>query len=320
MINTSKFIAKKFLSNPHWQSMWPTFIMRHKPMLETQRERLELNDGDFVDLEWCSTDKQQPIIILLHGVTGNINSPYIKYLVPVLKQHKWCPVMMYYRGYSGDHNRLDIMTHAGRTNDFSCVVNSLHQRYPKRPIVALGFSQGANLLLKYLGEQKQQTPLTCAIAVSPPFQLRSIANRIRHGASRFYQWYLLRELKAFYRNKFQYRSTMIDVKKLEKCHSFWQFDDNITAPINGFKSAIDYYRQASCAKFLPRIKIPTLILHAKDDPIMSPEIIPSHDELSPSTIMELSEHGGHLGFVKGNIFNPTFWLNERIPQFLQGYL
>ncbi len=320
MINTSSFNPKKWLANPHWQSMWPTFIMRGKPPLVSVRERLELSDGDFVDLEWCSTDENLPILILLHGVTGNINSPYIKYLVPALKEHQWCPVMMYYRGYSGDHNRLDIMTHAGKTDDFGCVVNELHQRFPTRPIAALGFSQGANMLLKYLGEQGANTPLTCAVAVSPPFQLRSISNRVRRGASQFYQWYLLRDLKAFYRNKFQYRPGIIDLNKLNHCHSFWQFDDEITAPIHGFKNAVDYYRQASCAKYLPDIRIPTLILHAKDDPIMTPEIIPTYDQLSDSTTLEISEHGGHLGFVEGSLFKPKFWLNERIPPFLQEYL
>lgn len=321
MITTSDFKPARLVRNPHWQSMWPTFIMRNKPALEVTRERVELSDGDFVDIDWCSDDYEKPLVILLHGVTGNINSPYIKYLVPTLIKHDWCPVMMYYRGYSGDHNRLDIMTHAGKTDDFAFLVDTLKTRFPNRQIAALGFSQGANMLLKYLGEQGANTPLDCAVAVSPPFQLRSISNRIRHGISRFYQWYLLRELRAFYRSKFQYRPAKnINIKQLDHCDSFWQFDDYVTAPINGFRSATDYYRQASCAKFLPQITIPTLIIHAKDDTIMSPDIIPTEDEISPSTTLELSDNGGHLGFVEGSLFKPKFWLNERIPEFLQHYL
>lgn len=320
MIKTSNFNPGKFIRNPHWQSMWPTFITWSKPELTVNRQRIELDDGDFIDLDWCSENREAPIIILLHGVTGSINSPYFKYLIPILVENNWCPVIMYYRGYSGDHNRLNIMTHAGKTDDFAYIVQSLQTRFPTHHIAAIGFSQGANMLLKYLGEQGNKTPLSCAIAVSPPFQLRSISNRIRHGISRFYQWYLLRELKTFYLKKFQYRPSNINIEKLTQCDSFWQFDDVVTAPINGFPSAVDYYRYASCARYLPQISIPTLIIHAKDDTIMTPDIIPEEDEISPSTTLELSEHGGHLGFVAGSLFKPQFWLNDRIPEFLQDYL
>ncbi len=320
MIKRSNFKPEKFLRNPHWQSMWPTFIMRNKPSLVTKTERLELPDGDFIDLEWCTAPEDKPIIILLHGITGRISSPYIKYPVPTLIENGWCPVMMYYRGYSGSHNRHDVMTHAGRTNDFCQLVSTLKERYQERPICAIGFSQGANMLLKYLGEQGENSPLTCALAVSPPFQLRSIANRVRYGMSRFYQWYLLRDLRAFYRNKFEYRAKNFNLDGIESFRSFWQFDDQVTAKVNGFKGAVDYYRQASCAKYLPEITVPTLIIHSADDPIMTPDIIPAANEISRSTTLELSEYGGHLGFVEGSLFKPKFWLNERIPQYLQEYL
>lgn len=320
MIINSDFKPNKLIRNPHWQSMWPTFIMRRKPALDTRRERFELSDGDFIDLEWCSEATDNPIIILLHGVTGNITSPYIKYIVPALIEQNWCPVMMYYRGYSGSDNRADIMTHAGWTVDFASLVVDLRCRFPKRKLAAIGFSQGANMLLKYLGEEGQNTALDCAVAVSPPFQLRSISNRVRHGVSRFYQWYLLKDLKKFYRNKFQYRPKPFDFKQLNHCHSFWQFDDKIVAPINGFRSAVDYYRQASCSKYLIDIDIPTLIIHAKDDPIMTPDIIPTADKISASTTLEISEYGGHLGFVEGSLTRPKFYLNQRIPQYLTEYL
>lgn len=319
MIINSDYKPEKYITNPHWQSMWPTFLMRRKSPVNFCRERIELSDGDFIDLAWCSNNKQHPIIILLHGITGNINSPYIKYLVPELCHQQWRPVMMYYRGYSGDHNRTDVMTHAGKTDDFAEIVEILQQRYPERPIAAIGFSQGANMLLKYLGEQPQ-TPLKCAIAISPPFKLRNISNTVRHGMARFYQWYLLKQLKTFYRQKFQYRRSKVDLATLNSCNSFWQFDDKVTAPINGFRSATDYYQKASCINFLKHIQTPTLIIHAVDDPIMTPDVIPKEHELSPTTTLELSTYGGHLGFVTGTLFKPQFWLNQRLPSFLQQYL
>ena len=319
MIQDSAFIPAKFATNPHIQSMWPTFIMRRHADLETRRERLELADGDFLDLEWYG-EPTNPIIILLHGATGDLGSPYIKYLMPTLVAHQWQPVMMYYRGYSGEHNRLNVGTHAGQTDDFATVITTLKQRYPTQSLAAIGFSQGGNMLLKYLGEYQNKAILDCAIAVSPPFQLRSIANRIRHGFSKLYQWHLLRELREFYKIKFQYRPAPFDIKNIDSYKSFWQFDDKVTAPLNGFKGAVDYYRQASCSHYLPTIKTPTLILHAKDDTFMSPDIIPTAKDLSETTILELSAHGGHLGFVSGTILKPHFWLTTRIPEFLQNYL
>jgi predicted alpha/beta-fold hydrolase len=321
MIINSKFKPAKYLRNGHLQSMWPTFLTHRTPTLKTERERISLPDGDFMDLEWYgSQPKGAPIVLLMHGVTGNVNAPYIKYLMPLLSGLGYRPVMMYYRGYSGEHNRLNVMTHAGKTDDISVLLEFLTHREPNTRIAAIGFSQGANMLLKYLGEHQVNTPLVCAIAVSPPFQLRSISNRIRSGKRRFYQWYLLRTLRKFYREKFAYRQAPFDLSLLNKCYSFWQFDDQITAPVNGFDNAVDYYRQASCINYLKDITIPTLIIHAKDDTIMTPDIIPYPEQLSENTILELSEHGGHLGFVSGTLFKPKFWLKERIPVYLKHFL
>ncbi len=319
MITNSKFKPKKYLSNTHFQSMWPTFIMKNKPALQTQRERLELPDGDFIDLEWHGPE-HGPIIILLHGVTGEINSPYVKYSMPRFAEYGWRSVLMYYRGFSGEDNRSTTVTHAGHTDDFRYLVETLQQREPNTKLAAIGYSMGANILLKYLGEQGNKTTLETAVAVSPPFQLRNMSNRIRHGTSRFYQWYLLKGLRKFYHQKFRYRNAPFDIEKLHTYNSFWSFDDKVTAPVNGFKGAVDYYRQASCLKYLIDIKKPTLIIHAIDDSIMTPDIIPAPDKLSPEITLELSAHGGHLGFVDGTLLHPTFWLNQRIPEFLSHFL
>ena len=322
MIVTSDFVPAKYMTNPHVQSAWPTLLMRKKTSVKTKRERVDLPDGDFMDLEWhdAGVPPCAPIVILLHGITGDINAPYIKYIMPTLAKQGWRSVMMYYRGYSGEHNRANVMTHAGKTDDFAELVKLLHAREPETIIAAVGFSQGGNMLLKYLGEVKGETALKCAVAVSPPFQLRSISNRIRRGMSRFYQWYLLTQLREFYRRKFRYRPAPFDLNRVSELTSFWQFDDNVTAPVHGFRNAVDYYRQASCERFLPTIEIPTLIIHAKDDPIMTPDIIPTENKISKSTTLELSENGGHLGFVSGTWRHPIFWLNQRIPEFLAEYL
>jgi predicted alpha/beta-fold hydrolase len=320
MIIDSKFKPAKILSNPHLQSMLPTLICNRWPTLELQRERVELSDGDFVDLAWHGTAKIGPIVLLIHGMTGDHEAAYVKYLMPAIAARAWRPVLMYYRGFSGEHNRFDVVTHAGRTNDIGEVIKRLQQREPQTKIAAVGFSQGANMLLKYLGETQERSSLVCSIAVSPPFQLRSIANRIRHGAAKFYQWYLLRNLRKFYRQKYRRRAAPFKLSALPFYRSFWTFDEHVTAPLHGFRSAVEYYRHASCINYLSAITIPTLIIHAKDDPLMTPDVIPHEKQISSSTILELTQHGGHLGFLSGTIKKPKFWLAERIPEFLADYI
>ncbi|MSP52910.1 MAG: hydrolase [Gammaproteobacteria bacterium] len=320
MIINSSFKPGKFLRNPHLQSMLPTILTKRWPSLTLQRERVELSDGDFVDLAWHGTATHQPIVLLIHGMTGDHNAAYVKYLMPMLVQKGWRPVLIYYRGFSGEQNRFDRITHAGRTDDIGEVIRLLQQREPDTKIAAVGFSQGANMLLKYLGETKDASGLTCSIAISPPFQLRSIANRIRQGAAKFYQWYLLRNLRKFYRQKYRSRVAPFRLSALPFHRSFWTFDEHVTAPLHGFKSAVDYYKHASCIHYLPTIRTPTLIIHAKDDPMMAPDIIPTETQISQSVQLEITQYGGHLGFLSGSFKQPKFWLAERIPEFLAHYI
>ena len=320
MIIPSTFKPGKFLSNPHVQSMLPTLICNRWPTLALQRERVELSDGDFVDLAWHSEAKTGPIVLLIHGMTGDHEAAYVKYLMPAMAARAWRPVLMYYRGFSGEQNRFDVVTHAGRTNDIGEVIKLLQQREPEAKISAIGFSQGANMLLKYLGETQAHSGLVCSVAVSPPFQLRSIANRIRSGAAQLYQWYLLRNLRTFYRQKYRRRAAPFKLSALPFYRSFWTFDEHVTAPLHGFRSAVEYYRQASCINYLASITTPTLIIHAKDDPMMTPDIIPNETQISQSTQLEITQHGGHLGFLSGTLKKPKFWLAERIPEFLASYI
>lgn len=324
MIIPSKFKPAKFLSNPHLQSMLPTIITKNWPELILQRERVELSDGDFIDLAWYDPEKNlektSPIVLLIHGMTGDHNAAYVKYLMPGMIKKGWRPVLMYYRGFSGERNRFDVVTHAGHTNDIGEVIQLLQQREPNAKIAAVGFSQGANMLLKYLGETQDKSGLVCSIAISPPFQLRNIANRIRHGAAQFYQWYLLRNLRQFYRHKYRHCAAPFKLTALPRYRSFWQFDEHVTAPLHGFKGAVEYYQKASCINYLPAITTPTLIIHAKDDPMMTPDVIPTEKQISKSTFLEITQYGGHLGFLSGSYRQPQFWLAERVPEFLADYL
>ena len=322
-ITQSKFIAAFGLSNPHVQTMLPSLMPDHQLLKAVRRERLSMPDGDCFDFDWFAEQSTAPIVIILHGMTGSTNSHYVQSILKTVQEQGWRPILMYYRGCSGEPNLVEKSYHVGDTMGFNTLVTELKKREPKTLIAAVGYSLGANVLLKWLGETKKtERLLATAIAVSVPFDLKVSANRLREGFSRFYQWWLIGDLHDYVRRKFQQKAPPFDFGDVTHLKSFWQFDDAITAPLNGFMSAADYYEKNSCKQFLSAIKVPTLIIHSKDDPFLMPEAIPVEEELAADTILELSETGGHVGFVMGNPFELklNFWLEKRIPQHLKQYL
>ena len=289
--------------------------------INTSNQRLELEDGDFLDLAWTHTpDTDQPIIVIFHGLEGCVQSPYIQNLLQAVLKSGWCGVLMHFRSCSGELNRLARSYHSGETGDIGLVIDLLREHYPTHPLFAVGYSLGGNALLKYLGE-RTVPGIRGAIAVSVPFQLNRGADRLQQGFSRFYQWYLLSKLKKKTQEKFGTIESPIDINALKHYNDFWQFDHHITAPVHGFASAKDYYQRCSSRQYLKNITIPTHILHAKDDPFLPADAIPCEDDLSQQVTLELSDRGGHVGFISGkNPFKPTFWLEQRIPAVIDNML
>jgi predicted alpha/beta-fold hydrolase len=318
----SSFKPARGLKNRHMSTMYQT-LFRKIPKIMACRERLELPNNDFVDLDWVG-EGDGPIVIVLHGLAGSLQSFYAAGIMLAIKACGWRGVIMYYRGTSSGPNRLLTHTHLGETESLNFLVNTLSQREPNTPLVAVGFSMGANLLLKWEGETAENNPLKAAAAVSVPFDLRLASNYMRSGFSNFYQQRLLRDMRFYIREKFAYRNVPDKLKngldKLDSIRSFWQFDDLITAPLHNYKDAAEYYYESSSRNYLKLIQRPTLILHARDDPFMPEVVIPNEFELADDVTIELSDYGGHVGFVSGTITKPVYWLEQRIPQFLAEYI
>lgn len=323
MITQSSFKPAWWLPGAHLQTLWPNLLRRiARPAL--QRERLELADGDFLDLDWAvtSASSTQPLVLVLHGLEGSADSRYARGLIHSLNRVGLRAVVMHFRGCSDEPNRLARSYHSGETGDVDTVVRHLRTRYPDAPLAAVGYSLGGNALLKYLGEQGEACALSCAVAVSVPLLLERAAWRMSRGLSRLYQWHLLALLRRSLRAKYAQRALRppLPLKDLPRLRSFYAFDDAVTAPLHGFASADDYYARASSRQFLTGITVPTLILQARDDPFMTPAVLPANDELAASVTLELSPHGGHVGFVSGQPWSPRYWLEHRIPAYLQRQL
>jgi predicted alpha/beta-fold hydrolase len=177
------------------------------------------------------------------------------------------------------------------------------------------------MLLKWLGEQGAQAPLKAAVAVSVPYLLHESVAHMNRGFARLYQWKLVTSLKASVRRKARHRAPPLPLAELERIRDFFEFDDRITGPLHGFRGAMHYYTQSSSRQYLGRIRIPTLLVQAEDDPFMHRRVVPETAELSSTTTLELLRHGGHVGFVGGRLpWRPRYWLDERIPAWLRAQL
>ena len=314
-----RFRPAWWLPGPHLQTLWAAVLRRRgKPVLE--RERIELPDGDFLDLDWNGGDTgSAPIVLLLHGLEGSSESPYAWGLLAAFRRYGWPATVMHFRGCGGEPNRLARFYHSGETGDLARVVEELGRRFPDRPLFAAGVSLGGNVLLKWLGELGPEAPLAGAAAVSVPFDLGRCADRIEQGFSRVYRRHLVGSMHRKIRMKFSaWAESPIDLSKLSGWRTFREFDENVTSPLHGFDGAEDYYRRASSGPFVARIRIPTLIVQAEDDPFVPGSVLPPP---SPPVRVEASPRGGHAGFVAGVIpGRPRYWLEERIPAFFREVL
>jgi predicted alpha/beta-fold hydrolase len=316
---TPPFKPAWWLRNPHLQTLWPVFL-RRRPRPPLRRERLELPDGDFVDLDW-TLNASGPIVIIFHGLEGSSRSHYARGMLTSLPQHGLRAVVMHFRGCSGESNRRARAYHSGDTGDIDFVVRTLKAREPNTPLAAIGYSLGGNALLKWLGEQGSDAPLQCAVAVSVPFLLHESTAHMNRGLARAYQWHLLKSLKTSARRKASKFTPPAPVHEINQMKSFFEFDDRVTARLHGFAGAMHYYTSSSSRQYLNRICIPTLIVHSSDDPFMHAQVIPEAKELSPTIEFDLHRHGGHVGFVGGRLpWKPRYWLEERIPAWLRKHL
>ncbi len=309
------------IGNGHLQTLYPAFFFKPKKPTTTL-EIFELSDGDFVECLWHqkpSYHDNKPIVILFHGLAGSAYSPYIQRAMVELAKEGFAVVSMQFRGCGTLPNRLARSYHSGATEDAREWIDHLKKSYHDSALHAVGYSLGGNMLLKLLGEWGEKSPLKSAVAVSVPMQLESSLKRINQGFSKFYQWNMMRALKAQLKEKYKHHDifsmTGFKVEDIDKLVTFKEFDDAYTAPIHGFKDADDYYAKCSSKQFLKEISTPTLIIHAFNDPFMGHEVLPSEDDLSACVQFELYASGGHVGFVAGSVWKPKFWLEGRIISF-----
>ena len=319
---SERFRAAWWLRNPHAQPVWAKF-MRRTPLPATRRERWELGDGDFLELERLDAPPGRPRLLVLHGLEGTPQSHYVRGFFAEAQRRDWAADLLIFRCCGSEPNRLLRSYHSGETGDLDQVVRRLVAREPGRPLLLAGVSLGANVLLKWLGEQGASAPpeVARAAAISTPFDLAEGSRFLERGFSRAYGAHFLRTLKVKAREKNARFPGRLRWDDVVAARTLWEFDDAVTAPAHGFRDAEDYYARSSSIDFLKAIRVPTLLLSAVDDPFLPPAVLERVRGIAkgnPALTAEFSEHGGHVGFVGGSVpWLPRYFAESHAVAFLE---
>jgi len=307
----SKYSAPFLLFNNHLETIFPS-LLRKVSLIPYQRERITTPDQDFLDLDWLKQGSKK-LIILSHGLEGNSNRPYIRGMAKAGYENGFDILAWNYRGCSEEMNHQLRFYHSGATDDLDTVIKH-SQSVGYHEIYLIGFSLGGNITLKYLGERTASEAIKKAVVFSVPMDLHASCKKISVPANRIYAIRFLRSLKEKISRKASVNPAL-DGSKLHQIHSLIDFDDHYTAPLHGFKNAIDYYTQCSSIHFARAIHVPTLIVNAANDPFLSRECYPARLLDNHSYVkFESPARGGHVGFAQFNK-NDLYWSEQRAMTF-----
>ncbi|MBS1490661.1 MAG: alpha/beta fold hydrolase [Bacteroidetes bacterium] len=299
-----------FLFNRHLETIFPA-LFRKVNIPVYKRERINTSDSDFLDLDWLQANSKK-LVVISHGLEGNTHRAYVKGMARLFFQSGFDILAWNYRGCSGEINRALRFYHSGATDDLhEVIVHGLKNGYSE--IYLVGFSLGGNLTLKYLGERLVDARLIAAVTFSVPLELHTSCLQISKPGNTIYEHRFLKSLKNKVVEKSK-RMGGIDISKIKMVNSLYEFDDHYTAPLHGYKNALDYYTQCSALHYLKKIQTPTLIVNAKNDTFLSKECFPQNS-LSTFLQIEYPNYGGHVGFSTFGQ-NGVYWSEQRALDFI----
>jgi uncharacterized protein len=320
------FRPAPWLPGPHLQTVGGK-LLRPRSVLPLARVRIDTPDGDFLDLDVAPEPRggPGPVVVVLHGLEGSTRRGYVRLAMAELRRQGLQPVGMNFRSCSGEPNRRPRFYHSGETSDLDVVLEWLRGRFPDRPVGALGFSLGGNVLLKYLGEGGggARERLAAAAAISVPFDLVAGTRAIESGAmGRLYTYYFIRSLRRKAEAKAALLDGIVDLELVRRARTLQEYDQVATAPLHGFPGAHAYYEEASSARFLEEIRTPTLLLQSEDDPFLPSEAIPRQGVTrNPYLLPAFTPEGGHVGFVSGPTpWQARFWAEGEAARYLSTIL
>jgi predicted alpha/beta-fold hydrolase len=314
------YAVPAWLPGGHAQTLYALLLPRPRPAY--RRERWELPDGDFLDLDWLDGPADAPLLALFHGLEGGSRGHYASFLMAALQRRGWRGVVPHFRGCSGEPNRLPRAYHSGDSAEIGYVLERLRPVAGQAPLFAAGVSLGGNALLKWLGERGETAAplIAAAAAVSAPLDLPAAGAALDRGVTRLYTAHFLKSLKRKALAKLERHPGLHDDRALRAVRTIRGFDDLVTARLHGFRDAEDYWHRCASKPWLRRIRVPTLVVNARNDPFMPGAALPGADEVSDKVLLDFPDCGGHVGFVSGPFPGRFEWLPGRVLDFFDAAL
>jgi len=315
-VEPSSYRAPRLLRDGHAQTVFPT-LQRRVPEPPYSRRRIDLSDGDFVDADLSSVGARR-VVVISHGLEGHSRRPYVLGMARAFNAAGWDVVAWNFRGCSGEPNRLLKFTHSGSSQDLAEVIDAVLACGRFEKLVAIGFSLGGNLTLKYLGERGRDLPraVVGGVAFSVPTDLRGSAERMGRLENRLYMRRFLSDLRARMAAKAAQFPGRVSLEGYSDIRDFRGFDERYTAPLHGFANADDYWARSSSNAYLGGLRVPALLVNAQDDPFLSEACFPrALADANPCFHLEAPEHGGHVGFV--TLGSDAYWSERRAVEFAE---
>lgn len=353
-IDTSPCPCPVWLPGSHLQTLYGALVARYHHIAFV-RERVDTPDGDFLDFDWTApglfsdrlangkmsspdqrlahtaarrwmqpeddaafaANEGAPALVLFHGLEGSSRSHYAQAIAQYFRARGWVVVIAHFRSCSGFPNRMARAYYSGDSEDIAYMLKVVRDRLPGARWHAVGVSMGGNAMLKYIGEQGEKAALQAVAAISVPLDLAACGRHLSEtwlGRS-LYSRYFLKSMKAKIQEKAKRFPGNIDALRLSQVRTLREFDDAYTAPMHGYKNALDYWTRAASRPLLANITIPTLVLNARNDPFVPEASLPGSAECSSSVILHQPAEGGHAGFVTGSFPGNLGWLPMRLARF-----
>ncbi|NRF69545.1 alpha/beta hydrolase [Aquincola sp. S2] len=313
-----RFAAPWWLPGGNAQTIWPALVSRRRsdaavPAL--RRERWDTPDGDFIDVDFADPPTPDaPWLVLFHGLEGTVRSHYVGSFAAAARAGGWGFALPYFRGCSGELNRAPRGYHSGDHEEVGWILGRLRAR-SAAPLRAVGVSLGGNALLRWAEEAGEAAaPVAAAVAaVCSPLDLAAVGRAIGRGFNRLtYTRMFLRTLKPKALAKLAQHPGLFDRQRLLAARDLYEFDNVFTAPLHGFRDTDDYYSRASAKPHLRRIRIPALVLNARNDPFVPAASLPQAHEVSRFVTLWQPPHGGHVGFPGGRFPGHVLTLPEAV--------
>ena len=317
LINRSDYKAPLFLQNGHIQSIYPTLFRRFDTGFY-ERERIFTPDDDFLDIDWSRTGSNK-LAIISHGLEGNSHRNYVVGMVKMLNRNGWDALAWNYRSCSGEMNRRLRFYNSGTIDDLEVVIEHAAKIESYKEIVLIGFSMGGNLSLLYLGNKGSRidSKIVRSVVFSVPCDLKASTRELAKFKNRIYMGRFLKTLHQKIRTKMKLMPGQINDDNYHLIKNFKDYDDRYTAPLHGFNNAEDYWSKCSSNRFIPEIKIPTLIVNARNDPFIVDGCYPVNETSDSKCVyLETPKSGGHVGFMQFKR-DKSYWSEERTIEFLK---